>query len=703
MTRHAILAMLTGALLAAAALAAAPSARAADKRAFTIEDLYRLREVESPRVSPDGRTITYVVRTRDLSKGKRTARVWLVDADGTHRRPLTAGQKQDTDPRWSPDGRTLAFVSDRSGSSQIWLIPTAGGEATQLTTLATEAADPMWSPTGRQIAFTSDVYPECGAGDDCNKKIADQRDKGPLKAHLADHLLFRHWTEWKDGKRAHILIVDVDTRKVRDLTPGDFDAPLFEVSGPAGFDFSPDGKELCYASNHDAEPERSTNSDLWIVPVEGGKARDIMAANPAFDGTPRYSPDGRWIAYRTQSQPGYESDRFRLALYDRRSGAIRSLTDAFDDWVDDFQWYPDSKRLAFTADWKGRVPLFAVDLQGAVTGAPLADLGTIDAFDLAPGGGWAAVARRGISEPWEIFRVPLAGGPARRVSFENEAVEKEVDIRPAESIEVAGADGHPVQVYLIKPHHFDPRRKYPPILNVHGGPQSQWSDAFRGDWQVYPGAGYVVAFPNPHGSTGFGQAYTAAISRDYSGKVMQDIDKVAEALARLPYVDADRMGAMGWSWGGYAMMWLEGHNTRFRCLASMMGLYDLDAFYGATEELWYPAWDLGGEPWSSPIYPRDSPSNYVKEFKTPCLVITGERDFRVPYTQSLEFFTALQVRHVPSRLIVFEKAGHWPAWYEMALYYNAHLEWFHTYLGGEAAPWKSTEMVRDGAPFEIEK
>jgi dipeptidyl aminopeptidase/acylaminoacyl peptidase len=476
---------------------------------------------------------------------------------------------------------------------------------------------------------------------------------------------------------------------------------VFEASGPLGFAFAPDGKELCFASNHDPDPERSTNSDLWTVPVAGGPARDITQSNPAWDGEPRYSPDGRWIAFRTQSQPGYESDRFRLALYDRATGAVRSLTDGFDDWVTDFHWAPDGRRLFFTSDWKGRVPIFSVDLRGTVSRAPAVDLGTVDDFDVAPGGAWAAVVRRTVGDPPEVFRAPLAGGAPFRLSFENAAVEQEVDIRPAETMEVPGADGHPVQVYLVKPHGFDPARRYPLILNVHGGPQSQWADAFRGDWQVYPGAGYIVAFPNPHGSTGFGQAYTAAISRDYTGTVMEDLDQVAEALSKLPYVDADRMGAMGWSWGGYAMMWLEGHNTRFKCLAAMMGLFDLGAFYGATEELWFPTWDLGGAPWESPLYQHDSPSSYVPEFKTPCLVITGEKDFRVPYTQSLAFFTALQVRNVPSRLIVYEKAGHWPAWYEMALYYNAHLEWFHTYLGGDPAPWNSEEMASGGPPFEI--
>ena len=255
-----------------------------------------------------------------------------------------------------------------------------------------------------------------------------------------------------------------------------------------------------------------------------------------------------------------------------------------------------------------------------------------------------------------------------------------------------------MQVFIVKPHGFDPAKKYPLILNVHGGPQAPWTDSFRGDWQVYPGAGYVVAFPNPHGSFGFGEAYTAAISRDWNGKVMEDISKVTDALAALPYVDASRMGVMGWSWGGYAVMWLEGHSTRYKAMAAMMGVYDLRSMYSATEELWFPEWDLGGPPWDNrEHYRAASPSEAVEGFRTPCLVITGQKDYRVPYTQSLMFFTDLQKRGVPSRLIVLDNAGHWPAWYEMALYYTAHLDWFARYLGGGPASWDPRALVEGGA------
>ncbi len=681
----------------------APLAPAGEKP-FTIEDLYKLKGVADPQVSPDGRTIAYVVTTSDLAEVKRTSRIWAIDASGSNRRPLTSGEKRDSSPRWSPDGQSLAFVSNRSEKSQIWILPTAGGEAWQLTDLSTGASDPMWSPDGKTIAFVSDVDPALGDDDAAQKKRAERIEKGKMKAHVTDRLLFRHWDSWRDGVRTHIFVVDVATKRPRDLTPGDFDSPVYQLSGPLHYAFSPDGKELCFASNRDRDEAQSTNADLFIVPVEGGEPRSITKDNPAFDGNPLYSPDGKWIGFRRQMIPGYEADRFRLALYDRATGAVRSVSDGFDGWVDHFEWLSDSRRVAFTSDHRGDVPLFVLDVADRSV-RTAANLGSIDSFSLSHDGAWAAVSRRTVGNPSEIHRVELDSGEAKRLTFENAAVESEVDIRPAERIEVAGANGKPVQVFIVKPHGFDPSKRYPLILNVHGGPQSQWADAFRGDWQVYPGAGYVVAFPNPHGSTGFGQEYTAAISKDWSGKVMEDVFAVADHLAKLPYVDPGRMGAMGWSWGGYAMMWIEGHNdpARFQCLAAMMGVYDLPSMYGATEELWFPAWDLGGEPWNSKLYETASPSRYAPNFKTPCLVVTGEKDYRVPYTQSLQFFTHLQVMGVPSRLVVFENAGHWPAWHEMALYYNAHLEWFHKWLGGDPAPWDTVDMARSGGPFEKQK
>ena len=362
-----------------------------------------------------------------------------------------------------------------------------------------------------------------------------------------------------------------------------------------------------------------------------------------------------------------------------------------------FRFAPDGKRLYFTADVKGRTPLHALDLATREDLGRL-DVGLVDAFEVSPDGAWAVVARRQMHRPTELHRVALSGRrrPRAPLTSQNQALLEEVDFRPMEEVFVDSPSGKKIQVLLVKPHGFDPAKKYPAIVNVHGGPQMQWADAFRGDAQVYPGAGYVVAFPNPHGSTGWGQDFTAAISKDWDGKVMQDVTAVSDWLAAQPWVDKDRMGAMGWSWGGYAMMWLAGHTDRYKAIASMMGVYDLRSMYSSTEELWFPEWDLGGTPWQNPEgYRKQSPSSYVTQFRTPTLVVTGQKDFRVPYTQSLSFFTDLQKRGVPSRLVVFEGSGHWPGWYDMVLYYAAHLDWFHTYLGGEPSPWDPKALAQN--------
>jgi dipeptidyl aminopeptidase/acylaminoacyl peptidase len=671
----------------------------AEKRAFSIEDLYRISSVSDLQLAHDGKSLAFVVSTTNLGRASRVSHIWRINPEGEALQQLTFGEKGESAPRFSPDGKWIAFVSSRDGTANLYLLPTTGGEAEQLTHISTGVSDPVWAPDSSSIVFSTAVYPECGADDACNKKIATRWEEGPLHAHAADRLLYRHWTEWKDGKRTHIFWASIHNREVKDLTPGDFDSPSFQLGGPDQYDFSPDGKTLVYVSNHDKHPESSTNNDLWLIRLDELKAspRNITSSNPAFDGNPLYSPDGRYIAYRMQKQPGYESDLFRLALYDVAHGSSTVLTESFRNWIDAFAWSGDSKTLFFQAEVEAQTPMYRLDIaSGSIT--PVLVDKTIDTFQLAPGSDMIYYIHRSTGEPTEVFRTGFSGGkvggPIRLTHF-NQALENEVDIRPAESMWVDGAGGAKVQVFLVKPQGFNPKKKYPLILNVHGGPQQQWADSFRGDWQVYPGAGYVVAFANPHGSTGYGQDFTEEISGDWGGMVYEDLMKVTDALEKLPYVDSGRIGAMGWSYGGYMMDWFEGHTDRFKAIASMMGVYDLQAMYGATEELWFPEWDLKGQPWNSNLYEKWSPQNYVKDFKTPCLVITGEKDFRVPYTQSLEFFTDLQKMDVPSRLIVYSNAGHWPSWYEMALYYTAHLEWFHKYLGGAPPPWSVEDFLRN--------
>ncbi len=676
-------------------------AEAGAGRGFEIADHYRIAMVGAPSLSGDGQLLAFSVRRYELAKAETWSEIWTMRIDGSRLRQMTFGRHEDSSPVFSPDGARLIFVSDRgAGSEQLFVMALDGGEARQLTSFPLGLSDPVWSPDGRWIAVTCAVYPECGADSECNETLSASWSQGPLQAHLADELLYRHWSSWRDGKFRHILLLDSTSGEVvRDLSPGRWDSPTFSLGGAHGYAFSPDSQQLCYVSNHDHEPARSTNTDLWLVPVAGSPgavAINISADNLGSDGDPCYSPDGRFIAFRRQLEAGYESGLFLAAVYDRETGTVRQVTDGstLSNWVDALAWSPDSRALYLQVPEQGRNPIYRLDLSSGSLERALLD-GHIDGWQLSPDGKTILYSRRTVGEPAEIFQASLASGsePVRLTDF-NRALLAEVDFRPAEELWVE-VGKRQVHVFLVKPHGFDPNQQYPLILNVHGGPQMQWSDSYRGDWQVYPGRGYVVAFANPTGSTGYGQELVDAIACDWGGQVYQDLEKVTDTLAELPFVDAERIGAMGWSYGGYMMMWFAGHTQRYQALASMMGVYDLGSMYGGTEELWFIEHDLCGTPWTSEHYRRWSPSQHVEAFATPTLVITGEKDYRVPYTQSLQFFTDLQRKQVPSRLLVLPAAGHWPGWYEMAFYYLAHLDWFHQWLGGEPAPWDLESFLRN--------
>src|SRR5437879_2997753 len=328
----------------------------AQERRFTIDDLLKVRRVGDPQVSPKGDLVAFTVTDMDKTANKGTTQIYLVPLTGGEPRQLTNDEHSSSSPRWSPDGDKLAFVSARDGEDQIWTIDISNGALTKITSIATGAGDPVWSPDGNLIAFTSDVYPECKDAA-CNNRMLAARAQTKVHPHVSDRLLYRHWKSWKDGTRSHIFVVPVQGGEARDLTPGDYDAPPFSLGGMTDYAFSADSKELALASNHDKVEATSTNGDIWIVSVRGGAAKNITAANHGYDGSPRFSPDGRFIAYRSQTIPGFESDRFRLMLYDRRTGRAQSLTESLDSWVDEFTFSPDSQTIYFAAEDRGREPI----------------------------------------------------------------------------------------------------------------------------------------------------------------------------------------------------------------------------------------------------------------------------------------------------------------------------------------------------------
>ena len=660
-----------------------------NKRAVTIEDLYKTVYVGSQQISHNGEKIVFTATKNDLKQAKSNTDVYLINSDGSGMKRLTVNEAADYNPFWSADDKYVYFVSTREGKPQLFKLPLDGGEAVQVTDCKFGISSPKISADGTKIIFQAKIFPECGTDYECNEKNLSGMLNGPVQAHLADSLFVRHWTEYNDGQYTHVFLLNLNESGLTDLTPGFYNSPTFSAGGSDHYVFSPDFSEVAFDSKRVENPESSTNSDVWTVALDGSNLNNITSDNEGYDGNPKYSPDGKYIAYKTQKTPGYESDMFNLAIYNRKTGERKILTEAFDNWVNDFEWSGDSEFIYFTAFERGYMPLFKISIETLEIKKLIKDK-VVSSFEISPDEKFAVISYSQIDKPYELARFDFDTGRFEDITTFNKSISKEVDFRPAEQLWIKGAGGIPVHTFLIKPYGFDPAKKYPLVINVHGGPQYQWMDSFRFDWQVYPAAGYVLAFPNPHGSIGYGQNYTAAISRDWDGKVFTDVMNVVDSLAKLSYVDSSRMGAMGWSYGGYFMNLLQAKTDRFKCLASMMGIYDLAEFAEETEELWFSDWDLGND------YDDKSPSKYVENFKTPTLIITGEKDYRIPYTQSIRYFTNLQLKGIDSRLIIFKNDGHWPSFLKsMPLYYNAHLEWFHKYLGGAPAPWDSRKMVRN--------
>ena len=665
-------------IIAACLLLTAATAPA--QRPITFDDMAAIRRIGAPQVSPDGRWVAYDASTPDLPANYRHSAIYLVPAAGGESRRITDGVKQDEGPAWSPDGKTIAYVSDRDGGAkQVWMFDVATNASRKLTNLPGGAGSVKWMPDGSGLLLVSDIYPDCGVEPQCIKDKTWAEGSKPSKARVITSLLFRHWTAWQDPTRSHIVFYSM-TGTARDLTPGAFDAPPFSVGGGDEFDVSPDGKELVYARNTDQHPELSTNSDLFIVPIAGGDARRITTRTGA-DTSPKYSPDGKWIAYRSQARAGYESDLWEVWLYNRATGAQTRVGQDFDNWIESFSWAPDSRTIYFTASENGRVPIYETTIEGRYR--KIYDSGSADAISASRDGRTIYFQRTTLRRPADLFSL-THDGQSTQITHDNDALLARLQTGAVTSTTWTGADNATIQGYIVTPPGFDATKKYPAIVLIHGGPQGSWNDGWSYRWnpQLFAARGYVVLMPNQRGSTGFGQKFVEEISGDWGGRAYVDIMNGVDKFAALPYVDSTRMGAAGASFGGYMVDWILGHNDRFKALVSHDGVYNLTSEYGVTEELWFPEWEFKGNPWDNPKqYEKWSPHMYAKDFKTPTLVVQGELDFRVPVDQGLQLFTTLQRKNIPSKLIYFPDEGHWVLKPQNSrLWYGQVLDWFDQWL-----------------------
>ena len=706
---------------------------------MTFEDMMKMKRLGETAVSPDGKWLAYSVTTVDLAQNTKTAELWMQAIAGGEPLKVAVAQPGDSDPEFAPDSKHILYVSGRENGEQLWLAdfdPATGAtsNAKKLTNISTGADSPKWSPDGRSVVFTSAVYPDCpaispadgGAGDRCNKEKDAALAASQVKAQIFTQLLYRHWNHYTGEKRSHLFLVSVDTGAVRDLTPSDpHDVPPFSLTDSScGCDFSPDSKELAFTENPDPVPAISTSAQIFLLDLTdpSAKARKI-STSAGGNFSPRYSPDGKYIAWRSQARAGYESDKFRLILYERVSKSAsqqvsgpRDLLPNFDNWVDEFAWGRKSKDIYVVSGITGEAPVFQVDLKGSMFSWGLIshNLGSFSDLHPIPSGsnGELLATRMTVDSPGEVVRFvdqlmsssyrPKGNEPGGFVNFDevntvpvthlNDTLLSQLDLPKMESFWFTAKDGAKVEGFLIRPPGFDPAKKYPVKFLIHGGPEGDWGDSWSYRWnaELFAANGYVVIMINFRGSTGYGQAFVDGVNGDWGGKPFTDLMTGLDyAEEHYPFIDKTRECALGASYGGYMANWVLGHTDRFKCIVSHDGMFDAESAFGTTEEDWFNTWEFKGHPWdyygkpdAENPYRKWSPSLSAKSFKTPTLVVHGQLDYRLDVSEGFQLFDTLQLLGVPLKMLYFPDEGHWVLKPQNAqLWYKTVNDWVDQWTG----------------------
>ncbi|MBN2181946.1 MAG: S9 family peptidase [Sedimentisphaerales bacterium] len=652
---------------------------------FSVHDMLAMDRLSDPQISPDGKLIAFVLRKTDLEANKGRTDLWLVGTDGSGLRQLTTHPDSDFNPRWSPDGKSIYFISSRSGSSQLWQIPIDGGEARQVTEELLDVGNLIVGPDGKQLAFTMEVFPDCN-GPAATKKRLDEIEQKKATGRIYEKIFVRHWDTWKDGRRSHLFVMPTSGGKAIDVMQGmDADTPSKPFGGPEEITFTPDGLGIIFAAR-DVGPEEpwSTDFDLYIAPVDGSAPPVCLTEdNKAWDTNPVFSPDGKTLAYLAMARPGYESDRFQIVLRPWPQGQPKILTEKWDRSPSSFCFSEDSQTIYATATNLGQVSLFSIDIKTRDVKTLVKD-GTIGSPSAS--GERIVYTMNNLRSPTELFSIAVDDGDIRRITDINKDKITAAGMGDYEQFTFNGWNDETVYCYVVKPAGFDSGKKYPVAFLIHGGPQGSFGNMFHYRWnpQAYAGAGYAAVMVDFHGSTGYGQQFCDSIRGDWGGKPLEDLQKgLAAALERYPWMDGEKVGALGASFGGYMINWIEGNwPDRFGCLVNHDGNLDERMAYFDTEELWFPEWDHLGTPWDNPEgYQKHNPANFVRNWKTPMLVIHGAMDFRVADTQGLGTFNALQRRSIPSKLLYFPDESHWvlkPA--NSILWHETVIDWLDQWL-----------------------
>ncbi len=679
-------------------LAAILPLAAQQKRPMTFDDMMAMKRLGETAVSRDGRWLAYAVTTVDLKANTKTARTYLQSISDPKAMPILAAATEpgDSGLQFAPDGNSVLFLSGRGNGTQIWRAdfnPATGATAnpSRLTSIATEADNAQWSPDGRFIVFTSSVYPDCPtitladqkSGDQCNSDRDLAAATSKVKAQIFDHLLYRHWDHFTGPKRSHLFLLDAATGALRDLNPNDtHDTPPFSLEGSSGFAISPDSRELAFTENLSDQPATPTSASIFTLDLTNPASKPVkVSTSVGGNFTPAYSPDGKYLAWRSQARAGYESDKFRLALYDRAAKTTKNLLPDFDNWVDEFAWADDSNEIYFLSGEKGGEPLFLVNLQGKMV--KLGGEGESGSLLVLNAAGELIASNMTVARPAEVQLLHVIGDPLSTCKGDcagsaiamtplthlNDSLLAQLDLAPLEPFWFTASDKVKVQGFLVKPPSFDPNKKYPVKFLIHGGPQGAWGDDWSYRWnpELFAANGYAVVMVNMRASTGYGQAFVDAVNGNWGGRPYLDLmEGLDYAEEHFPFIDKKREAALGASYGGYMANWVLGHTNRFKCIVTHDGMYNAESAFGSTEELWFNTWEFKGAPWdyfgkpdSENPFRKWSPMLSAKNFKTPTLVVHGQKDYRLDVSEGFQLFTALQLRGVPSKMLYFPDEGHW--------------------------------------------
>ena len=669
----------TGALFLALTFFSFSQSPRAEKRPLTFDDFIALDAVSDLEISPDGKWTSFVVTDYSVQDNRANSDIWIVPFPEGKARRLTQSPEANGQPRWSPDSQSLAFVSSRENTPQIYMVNIDNGDIRRVSSIKMGVSNLTWSPNGRWLVFS--------AGVDWPPSDKTAQDRYGTQAKIWEELFYRHWDEWRVGKRSHLFLIPSTGGEVTDLTPIDRDVPTLALGGYQDVAFTPNSKQIAFVMNPDPVPAIGTNNDIFLIPIEGGPITNLTQENPANDNNPAFSRDGRWMAYRAQKRPGFESDRYHLMLYDREKKKLRDLTPSWPLSVGEIRWAPDGRFIYALVEEKARNGVYRIAIADGKREKVLTE-GHHQTLRISPNGSTLVYKRERANQPSQIYASELSASTTRRLSDINHELIAQLAMNPLESFWYRGAKGERVQGLLLKPPFFDPHNKYPLVYLIHGGPQGAWQDNFHPRWnyQMFSAAGYVVAMVNFHGSTGYGQDFTDSISQHWGDYPYQDLMKGLDyLLASYPFIDSSKIAAAGASYGGYMINWIATHKRRFTCLINHDGVFNLESMYGETEELWFPEWEFAGTPWDNrKFYRKWSPHNFTANLQTPMLVIHGQLDYRVDVSQGFETFTALRRQGVPARFIYFPDEGHWvlkPR--NRRLWWKEVLGWLSKYLDNE--------------------